>query len=358
MQKEKRLVFIDIIRAFAIVMMLQGHFIDGLLANEARDMNNGFFLTWLYFRGITAPLFFSITGFIFTYLLLKKSNWQERGWKNPRVKKGIKRGVLLIGIGYVLRFNVQNFFFLNNDPNAILVDVLHCIGTSLIIITLLYTIVSQCKHYKVIFGSLLLVLGFALFLAEPLYKSILLESYPKLLANYFTQAYGSVFTLFPWFGYVALGGTLATAFQRWEHQKNFYTYLILFCLLVGNIFIFIWGKSWCNLYYQTQNDYFLQLSKGALFLRLGNVLVLFAFFALLRKLIKNDFIQRIGQNTLSIYIIHYFILYGSLSGHGLYRYFHHSLNWWQATLGAALFVGVVLLIWQSFIGRFLNKLLQ
>ena len=67
----KRLYFIDAIRAFAILMMLQGHFIDTLLAIEYRDPDNIAYSTWLYFRGITAPVFFTISGLIFTYLLIK-----------------------------------------------------------------------------------------------------------------------------------------------------------------------------------------------------------------------------------------------------------------------------------------------
>jgi len=67
----KRLYFIDTIRAFAILMMLQGHFIDTLLAIEYRDPDNIDYSTWLYFRGIIAPVFFTISGLIFTYLLIK-----------------------------------------------------------------------------------------------------------------------------------------------------------------------------------------------------------------------------------------------------------------------------------------------
>ena len=51
-------------------MMLQGHFIT-LLAVDFRDTSNLAFQIWQYFRGITAPVFFTISGLIFTYLLMK-----------------------------------------------------------------------------------------------------------------------------------------------------------------------------------------------------------------------------------------------------------------------------------------------
>ena len=39
-----------------------------------------------------------------------------------------------------------------------------------------------------------------------------------------------------------------------------------------------------------------------------------------------------------IYVLHMFLLYGSITAIGLNQYFHHRLNPWQAALGAALFV--------------------
>ena len=95
----KRLFFIDAIRAWAILMMLQGHFIDGLLDTVFRNPEGTFYSIWLYFRGITAPVFFTVSGFIFTYLLIKS---QDSGWQNSRVKKGLKRGLQLLLIGLSL----------------------------------------------------------------------------------------------------------------------------------------------------------------------------------------------------------------------------------------------------------------
>ena len=66
--KKFRLDFIDVIRAFAICMMLQGHFVGGLLADRYRDDNNFIYWLWHYCTGITAPVFFTVSGFIFTFL--------------------------------------------------------------------------------------------------------------------------------------------------------------------------------------------------------------------------------------------------------------------------------------------------
>ncbi|MGB5691483.1 MAG: heparan-alpha-glucosaminide N-acetyltransferase domain-containing protein, partial [Flavobacteriaceae bacterium] len=64
--KTARLFFIDAMRAWAILMMLQGHFVDGLLEESFRDPDSSVYSIWKYFRGITAPVFFTVSGFIFT----------------------------------------------------------------------------------------------------------------------------------------------------------------------------------------------------------------------------------------------------------------------------------------------------
>ena len=87
--QSKRLYFIDAMRAWAILMMLQGHFVDGLLDPVFKDATNTAYTTWRYFRGITAPVFFTVSGFIFTYLLLRAP---RQGSDNPRIRKGLKRG--------------------------------------------------------------------------------------------------------------------------------------------------------------------------------------------------------------------------------------------------------------------------
>ncbi|MGB5320601.1 MAG: hypothetical protein WBN25_16290, partial [Eudoraea sp.] len=46
----------------------------------------------------------------------------------------------------------------------------------------------------------------------------------------------------------------------------------------------------------------------------------------------------VGQNTLSIYVIHFMILYGSFTGLGLYRFYNHSLSPEIVIPGALIFM--------------------
>lgn len=334
--KHTRLYFVDAIRAWAILMMLQGHFIDGLLDNVFRDDSNLFFSIWKYFRGITAPVFFTISGFIFTYLLIRAP---QQGWDNPRVQKGIKRGFELLAIGYLLRINLFGLFKGEVYSSFYLVDVLHCIGLSILGIITIYILTANQKKW--LLPIVLVTTTVALFIFEPWYKPVHFELLPQWIANYFTKTNGSVFTIIPWFGYATFGSFTSVLFYRYRNRKLMYPMAIGICALVGSALIFY------------SSDAFLAFSKATgiqvfeaifynnyLFIRLGDVLLVFALFMLFRTFLTNKTLLRLGQSTLSIYIVHFIILYGSFTGLGLYGFFHHSLSPNIVVPGAILFMVV------------------
>ena len=343
-QTTSRLIFIDIIRAFAICMMLEGHFIDGLLAPEYRDENNLFYATWHYIRGMTAPVFFTVSGFIFTYLLIKEQNPAKMGWNHVRVQKGVRRGINLIIIAYLLRANIFNLFTPGyTDMNVRRVDVLHCIGLSLLFLIAFYLLTYRRKN-RLRMSIMLLGTTFVAFFFEPIYSHLTYEYLPMALANYFTKENDSVFTIFPWFGYASLGGFMGFLFYKNRENPHLYRNMVIWYILLGVILITF--PYWMGKIADTLQIHSLQLIAHGDYLikRIGNVLLFFALFMILRHVLTSPTLQKIGQNTLSIYVIHYIILYGSFTGMGLYRYFHDQLTPWQAIIGAILFVIVTILI--------------
>ena len=334
--KPNRLFFIDAVRAFAIIMMLQGHFVDTLLAVEYRDESNIIFQIWKYFRGITAPTFFTISGIIFTYLLMRS---KKNGTSNKRIKKGITRGIMLIAIGYTLRAPVFDWIQGVFRDYFLIVDVLQCIGLSLLITVLIY--LATFKK-SAVFSIIMFLLATTVFLCEPLYRSLDLSDTPLFLANYLTKSNGSVFTIIPWFGYTAYGAFIATLFYGFLEKPRFKLALLSGLAVIGSALIF--KSSWFFNWIYLKTDF--QLLKDVayynyLFTRLGNVLILLGLFYLLERYIKQSLILKIGQKTLSIYIIHFVIIYGSISGIGLHQVLGKSLNPYQAVIGAILFVTTV-----------------
>lgn len=333
-KKTARLFFIDAMRAWAILMMLQGHFIDGLLDTVFRNPDSLAFSTWSYFRGITAPVFFTVSGFIFTYLLLRVP---EQGINNPRVRKGLRRGIQLLLIGYLLRLNLFGIFEGQIYYGFYLVDVLHCIGLSILSIIGLYVLASERK--KFVFPMLLVGITLILFLFEPIYKQWTFGFLPTAIANYFTKANGSVFTIIPWLGYATLGGGLSFLFTKFKDYKHLYPAAITISAVIGFLLIFFSSDVFFALFETTGIDLFFRIQmNNYLFIRLGDVFVVFALFMLFRRFMTNKTVLRVGASTLSIYVIHFIILYGSFTGLGLYKFFHHELTPLVAVSGALLFM--------------------
>lgn len=339
MRNRPRLHFIDALRAFAILMMLQGHFISGVLNPDTIDPTNVFYTFWLYCRGFTAPVFFTITGWVFTFLLLQN---EEEGWKNPRIKKGLKRSLELLLWGYLLRLNLPMLFNGQLNSSFLYPDVLQIIGLGLIFIILIYLLFGFMKQWT---NLVFLGIGLLIFICEPLYVDLNFPKLPSYLSAYLTKANKGVFYLFPWLGYVSLGAFIAYLFPAktnhlWSWTVGFIA-LGLWLIFRSSAFL-IWLESVTNI------ELFRQLAyNNFLFIRLGDVFVLFGIFMFFNNNFKRGLWTTIGGKTLEIYIVHYFIFYGSLFGIGIYKYAKYTWAFGESVVGALVFmggcVGIVLL---------------
>ncbi|WP_084399573.1 heparan-alpha-glucosaminide N-acetyltransferase domain-containing protein [Pseudotamlana agarivorans] len=334
-----RLYFIDAVRAFAILMMLQGHFIDTLLDPVYKDPNNTVFSIWNYFRGVTAPMFFTISGLVFNYLLLRA---YAKGDDKPRIKKGLFRGLLLILIGYSLRVNLLSWFSGYFNPYCLVIDVLQCIGLSLILLVGFYVLL---KKHSYLFSVVLFTVGCLCFITEPIYRDLTLENIPRFFANYISKSNGSIFTILPWFGYSAFGAFLSTIFFRHAHRERFQLLTIISFFMTGAFLIYGSSPFLLALNELTGIELFERSANyNYLFRRLGDVLIIFSIFYSLERFLKRSYISKIGEKTLSIYVIHFILLYGSFTGYGIKRFLNKSLTPTEAVFGALLFMVVVCFI--------------
>jgi uncharacterized membrane protein len=335
-----RLHFIDAIRAWAILMMLQGHFVSALLSEEYRDTENLFFAMWSYFRGITAPVFFTIAGFIFTFILIRNF---KKGWYNPRVRKGVIRGLQLIVIGYILQIRFGRLFKGTINDSFNIVHVLQCLGLSIILIVLIYLISFKFKRRA--FLVLLCSITITLFFFKTEYEQWNYSFLPEFLSNYFTTANGSVFTIIPWFGFTSFGGFLAVIFRKYHLKPNFYRNAIISMILVGYTLVANSYEIIRDLKVLTGLQLFEDaLQSSYLFVRLGVVLFIFSSFLFFRNYLTNKTILKIGQLTLPIYVLHAILLYNSITGYGLSRFYYHSLSPFPVIVGAICFLVIICLV--------------
>ena len=331
-------------RAFAVLMMVQGHTVDVFLSPQFRVAESPYYVIWNFMRGMTAPIFLFTAGNVFTYLFRLVD---EPFKANPRVTKGVKRFLLLVFLGYLMRYpteTVISFKFVTPDQwkTFLAVDVLQLIGFGILFLLIFIYLAEKLKlnlNLVLLFGSLIFIVLY------PYFEGIDWKSFmPVPIAGYFYNGTGSNFPLFPWAAYLLAGGILGNYLAKNPDvfkSSRFSFYLaawgssLILLGLVGNILeTNILGQS-----------YFWTVSPNLVFVRTGIVLVLNSIVSLIS--LKLETIPRIiiltGRNTLLIYVMHLVILYGSAWSLGLSVLFAGSFNIWGS-------IGAVLLMFTLMVG--------
>ena len=324
---KQRLYFIDIARSIAILLMLEGHFVHDSLALDLRDEGNSIYYYWKFIRGFTSPVFLTVTGIVFTYLLL--GNDQTPFWKNLRVRKGLKRVVELLFWGYLLQYYAFH--------------VLQCIGVGILTIISIYGI---SRLIKVIPLWIYYAIAGILLFSSYLYFGLLPEGefWPKnataFLQNIFHGKH-SLFPLTPHMGYTMFGAMIGVILYHAKDKVKTPSFMIS-GFLIG-LFLYLFVKK-CLLFiseaalFQDSPIYRMDW----LFEKLGMVFMILSILLALEtyvlKIKKTNLFLKVGQSTLSIYIIHMIVLYGSLTGRGLTHYFHERLNAYQIVPYTLIFV--------------------
>jgi uncharacterized membrane protein len=206
-----RVVFVDGLRLLAALQMVQGHSLDALLAAELRHGST--FRAWTFARGLTSPAFLVTTGLSFALATAPGA-----GLVTGRVRR-LKRAAQLVLLGYLMRAPLGVLF--GDDVqaalrNAVLVDVLQCIGVCLALLELGCARIES-RAGRAWLGAALGTLCFAL---GPASEQVLPQGAWLPLLNYLSASAGSLFPLLPWAGFVFWGLTLGQAVLAWSEQEE------------------------------------------------------------------------------------------------------------------------------------------
>jgi hypothetical protein len=333
-----RVIFIDLARAVAVFLMIQGHTVSALLAPEYRA--GRLFDVWVFQRGLTSCLFLLLSGFAFS--IATSRHWPSHVRPSRAVAKRLGRFSLFVLLGYTLHFPVARFAHLayaSDDSwrSFMAVDVLQLIGVTFFLVQAL-VLVSRTRRA---FAFVAFALCPVVVLATPHIWSIeWTRVLPLPLAAYFSERTGSQFPLFPWIAYVLLGAGLGQVYAHWgaTHLATFATRVLLASggAMVISAAILFQFTVWQNIPFQ-------------FLLRAGIVLIVLAAVAYLSRWIAHmpHVFGAVAQESLLIYFVHLCLIYGSVWNNGLRQAFGETLAP-AATLPIAL--GLValmaLLAWQ------------
>ncbi len=329
-----RLIFVDYLRFTAVTLMLQGHTFDALLSPQIKTTYE--YNLFNFIHGLTAPMFFFGSGFAFAVSTVR--HFDDYTEWSPKLQRRVRRFVGLILLGFFLHLP---YFSLNKllrqTPREELfsllnIDTLQCIGMSLLILQFLFFLFRDENKFLYITLSLSAIS----FLIAPFIKSSdLFSSASPLIATLFSDKYGSIFPLVPWFGFIACGSAAGQLFLIANHAKQPERFVLLMMIIggamvLGGIILIKLNLPLCLTYdYSRVNPFYNSARLGIIMLFCG---FLWYFEQQSRKHL-NEFakkhirpLQMLGRESLAVYTAHLFLLYGSPLNKGASFWFGNTFS--------------------------------
>ena len=340
----RRVIFIDLARALAVVLMVSGHTSSALLASSYRAGN--WVHAWEFQRGLTSALFLLLSGFAFSIATTR--HWTSHIRPSWALVKRVRRFGLFILLGYALHFPVQRFSMLatatDSQWRALLsVDVLQLIGVTFIAVQLLVLLAQSRRVFMVV----ALVLAAVVIGAAPImWRTDWTGALPLAVASYLSPATGSQFPLFPWAGFVLIGAGAGQIYARWgaAHLGAFANW----GLLVPGIVLTLIAFNIPNAMPASGVDDFGWVP-GQILLRTGVCLAILGVVAHASARIDQlpHVFGAVAQESLVVYFVHLCIVYGSIWNAGLYQFYGDALGPGATVLAVvAVVLPMIALAWQ------------
>lgn len=320
----RRVIFIDLARAIAVVFMLYGHAVDALLAPVHR--NGMLYDAWQFQRGLTSCLFLLLSGFAFSIATVR--HWQAQITWSPALLRRARRFGLFLLLGYVIHVPVAPVSRLLTADDAALrglfsVDVLHVIGVTFIGVQCLVMLTRTSGR----FAAVSVVLAGVVVLATPaLWNTDWRAHLPLPLASYLSPATGSLFPVAPWSAFILTGAALGQWYaHRGAGDLGAYANRVLLAPGVGLLAVGAWLTDQQRVLFGHGPNTFVP---GDMTTRAGVCLLLLGVVAhLSRRMTRLPHVfGAVAQESLVIYVVHLCIVYGSVWNPGLAHLLAHRMG--------------------------------
>ena len=309
-----RYAFIDLLRGFALVVMVETHVVNAYLPAGPRHSPLFFWLSFI--NGLVAPTFLFAAGF--SVMLLASRQWED--WLRFRVPfwRQMRRLGFITLVAYYshLRgFRLSNYVQ-PDDPGiwkeSLQVDILQCIVVSLLLVHLLVFLLRAPRRF--LWGAGSLAVAFAV--ATPFMWSIdFIPRLPMALALFLNPHRSSLFPLFPWTTFVLTGACAGQIFLNHVNAGEIGLYMRR-AAMVGAAVIPAALFSRYLPFTLPGHIQFYTTSPLYVALRIGCVMLacvgLFRIQGVQSKLL--DAVRGAGQESLLVYGVHLWLIFAVLRG--------------------------------------------
>jgi uncharacterized membrane protein len=338
--------FVDLLRGFAMVVMIETHVMNAYLP-MALKKGSSFFFGLSFVNGLVAPTFLFAAGFS----LVLQGNIQWENWLHLRLPfwRQMRRLGFIGLVAYnthLQGFSLSRYLKHWNDrpmwDRTLQVDVLQCIVVSLLFVHLLIFVLRKKALLPWGLGLIALCVAFS---TPLIWARDFTSSLPLSLALFLNPHGISLFPIFPWICFVLAGSFAASLFLKSVEASNIHRFMsIIACL---GILMISAGLLLRNVPY-TLPGYVNFYTTSPLYsmIRIGCVLL---FMAMLYRLeAKGRWIpkpiQLAGQESLLVYGVHLWVIFGLLRGKGLGPLLGKEMGYLACFLLSAVIIAAMLLL--------------
>ena len=343
MREKVRYTFIDLLRGWAILIMIEVHVFNAFLLPELRQSDWFDILTFI--NGLVAPAFLFVSGFAFQVSSGSKLD-DMRKLKSPFWKK-LWRYFSIILIGYALHLPFKSLSKIINKSTPeqlqqfIAVDVLQCIGVGLLVLFALRLIIRSDKIYHY---SLIGLTIFVMFISPVFWKTDFTNFLHPVLANYLNRLNGSLFPVFPWINFILVGAIFAKYFLD-AAGNNKEEKFVKALLLTGVIMLFSGHLFYSGLF----PDVLTSIIPNPMFFveRLGYIIVFASLCWYYNKWrnVTKSFVLDASRESLLIYWLHLVVIYSAIWGKkNLVDIIGPTLNVWESIIATLILMALMVLV--------------
>jgi uncharacterized membrane protein len=308
-QQKSRYLYIDLLRGWAVIVMIEVHVFNAFLISSFRE--ESWFKVLNFINGLVAPSFLFIAGY--SFVLIAQRKWGDYLSFNNIFWKQLGRIFQVLAVGYMLHlpfFSFSKLLEISWQEWSVFwkVDVLHTIAVSLLTLLALVVVTRTQKKYFTSIG----IIAAVVILGSPLmYDRNIDHILSEPLANYLTAAHRSQFPLFPWMGFVLCGGIASQLLVWWkekiEEQKIFQRFFLAGIILI----VVSLGSDLVPIILYPAHDFW-RSSPAFFFIRLGIVLILLSTLWYWEKTAqsKASMVSVVGSESLTAYAGHLLAIYG------------------------------------------------
>ena len=336
-----RLLALDWLRGIAVLVMVECHVFNAVLAPQYREASWFAFLNWL--NGFVAPAFLLVSGGVIGNNL--RNRWQDVATFGTSWSKLWRRIGEIFVVAYLLHLPTPFVwqFFGARGPHLIALwtkmDILQCVWGSLALIVVLVPLTRKPRVHQLVCVALAIA---ALGSVDVIARWGGTSAWPQPLLSYLWPAGVGLFPLAPWAAFpllgVWLGPSIFAATKTWEQTARAAAAGIVFLVAAR----FVPTNGWYD--------------AGFVFQRLGGTLFGLAVCCWIGEAVRGTrWLLEFGQLSLWSYTVHLVIVYGSGLSFGIdalrtYQIppFKDGFPPWAAliTLALVLFLTALVVRWR------------